>query len=32
MRYMMIKGIDLLSKRFIIATIVVVLYPIKYYE
>ena len=29
MRYMMIKGIDLLSKRFVIATIVVVLYPIK---
>ena len=29
MRYMMIKGIDLLSKRIVIATIVVVLYPIK---
>ena len=29
MRYMVIKGIDLLSKRFVIATIVVVLYPIK---
>ena len=29
MRYMEIKGIDLLSKRFVIATIVVVLYPIK---
>ena len=29
MRYMVMKGIDLLSKRFVIATIVVVLYPIK---
>ena len=29
MRYMVMKRIDLLSKRFVIATIVVVLYPIK---